>query len=140
MGKQEVQLIALTVNGTLCRRFQALKLYYFRPLYLELLLFFLIFSLLTRLYCPIRPCHLHLPQIITWKPEYFPPFFCFSCHLIYFFLYIHNMYRNSTQTNMFFLFMIFFHIRIQLFKWFLNSPHEPATYVHNDISSFFCCC
>lgn len=55
--------------------------------------------------------------------------------ILMFSFYKHDMYRNSTQTNMF----IFSHIRIQLFffKWVLNSPHEPATYAQRCILSFY---
>lgn len=62
---------------------------------------------------------------------FFLPFFVLPVIL---FFYKHNMYRNSTQTNMFLNY--FFHIQIQ-FLWVLNSPHEPATYIHNEFFFVF---
>lgn len=42
------------------------------------------------------------------------------------------MYRNSTQTNMFSFFFFFKCPNTTFFNEFLNSPHESATYVHNE--------
>lgn len=58
------------------------------------------------------------------EAKMFSPFFLFffsSC------LYKHNMYRNSTQTNMF----LNLFISKYIFYESLNSSHEPATYIHN---------
>lgn len=84
---------------------------------------------------PSPECSLFVPlsSRIPWQPKnFFPPLFCSSCHLVF---YKHNMYRNSTQTNMFLNFFFFFISKYNSFLWVLNSPHEPATYIHND---FFC--
>lgn len=91
---------------------------------------FSIFCLYTHL---LPQCSLFAPLQNSTGAKMFSPFLFFlsSC------LYKHNMYRNSTQTNMFLNYS--FHIQIQ-FLWVLNSPHEPATYIHNEFFSFFSFC
>lgn len=56
---------------------------------------------------PSPKCSLFAPlsSRIPWQPTFFsPPLLCSSCHLVF---YKHNMYRNSTQTNMFLIFFFF---------------------------------
>lgn len=109
-----------------CSHFQALDptpLFFLNLTHLPPLSAFVV-SLYTHLssVCSLlTPLSSKIPQ----KSKCFPPFFLFffsSC------LYKHNMYRNSTQTNMFLNYS--FHIQIH-FLWVLNSSHEPATYIHN---------
>lgn len=105
-GKQEVQLIALAEDGTLQSfsgspsppLFFFLNLIHFQPL-----------SAFFGSLSPERSLFTPLSSKIPQKPKCFPPFLFFlsSC------LYKHNMYRNSTQTNMFL--NDSFHIQIQFF-------------------------
>ena len=73
-------------------------------------------SVISTHFCPIypfSPSKLHGSLDVSLEEMF--PFFHFS-------IYKHDMYRNSTQTNMF---------PNTTFLKFLNSPHEPATHVHN---------
>lgn len=97
------------MNGTLCSHFQALDPPYFPEFYFISNLFtssdgifnhFLILfphSSVTRV---LPLCAALLQNSMTAK-IFFPPLLCSSCHLVF---YKHNMYRNSTQTNVFKLF------------------------------------
>lgn len=85
---------------------------------------------------PSPECSLFAPlsSRVPWQPKCFSPphflFFLSSC-----FFYKHNMYRNSTQTNMF-LNYFFFHIQIQFFFMSLKQSTR-ASHIHTQWI-FFC--
>lgn len=117
------------MNGTLSGSWPPFLFY--PEFYLISNLYLLWWDILSFLFSP--ECSLFVPRSskIPWKPKcFFHPFFVLPVILVFF--YKHNMYRNSTQTNMF-LNYFFFISKYNL--WVLNSPHEPATYIHNE---FFC--
>lgn len=109
-------------------------LFHFQPLYFlrcDISSFLVSFSTLLR--HPSAPSSRPSPPEFHNSQKIFNlPFFVLPVIL---FFYKHNMYRNSTQTNMF-LNYVFFISKYNSFLWVLNSPHKPATHIHNE---YFLC-